>query len=233
MNIQNEDQEWINYRNSFSKSYDETVLNASRLQNKVITSGRKKMESFFGTQTLMDSVIEIGAGTGEHYPFVNHKFNHYCFTDADEGALNVAKNKYKESPECLSFNITGASSLPFEDNSFDRLISAHVLEHLYHPHLALKEWVRVTKPGGIISILIPTDPGLLWRFGRTLGPRKRALARGEPYDYLMARDHVNPCHNLIALIKFYFKENVTEQWWPLSAIPAYDINLFYIAHCRK
>ena len=233
MNLQTEDEEWINYRNSFSTSYDETVLNASGLQHKVIAAGRKKMESFFGSQTMMESVIEVGAGTGEHFPFVNHQFKHFYFTDADGSALDVAKNKYKQRPEALSYHLTGASSLPFDDNTFDRLISAHVFEHIYQPHLALKEWARVTKPGGTISILIPTDPGLLWRFGRTLGPRKRALARGESYDYLMARDHVNPCHNLIALIRFYFKKNVTEQWWPLSPIPAYDFNLFYIAHCRK
>lgn len=39
-------------------------------------------------------------------------------------------------------------SLPFDDQSFDVIMAAHILEHLPDPKLALKEMVRVLKPGG-------------------------------------------------------------------------------------
>jgi len=108
------------------------------------------------------------------------------------------------------------------------VFAGHVLEHIYYPHLALKEWVRVLKDKGTLSILIPTDPGVAWRFSRNLGPRKNAMARNITYDYVMAREHVNPCNNLIAFLKHYFPEH-QDQWWPFS-IPSIDINLFYIFH---
>lgn len=60
-------------------------------------------------------------------------------------------------------------SLPYEDQSFDLVMAAHVLEHLPDPQRALAEMVRVLKPGGMVFICV-TRPSLfgalvqlLWR----------------------------------------------------------------------
>jgi SAM-dependent methyltransferase len=117
-----------------------------------------------------------------------------------------------------------AEKLPFEDAAFDRLIACHVLEHLYKPHEALREWNRVVRPGGIISIVLPCDPGLMYRLGRFFGPPRRHAKRcGYDPEYIDALEHVNPIHNLIALIRYYFVEK-TEIWWPLY-MPSLNMNL--------
>src|SRR3546814_1644399 len=72
--------------------------------------------------------------------------------------------------------------------SVDRLIACHVLEHLHHPHDVLREWYRVLRKGGVLSILLPCDPGVLWRVGRMFGPRANAERAGIEYDYWMARE---------------------------------------------
>jgi len=118
--------------------------------------------------------------------------------------------------------------LSYDDNSFDRIIAAHVLEHIYYPHLVLKEWRRVVKDGGVISIVIPTDPGVAWRLGRHFGPRKNAISQGIDYDYIMAREHINSCNNLISLIQYYFTER-KEAWWPFPIV-SIDLNLFFVCH---
>ena len=117
-------------------------------------------------------------------------------------------------------------------NTFDRTIATHVLEHIPNPHLAIKEWTRITKAGGVLSILIPTDPGLLWRLSRRLGPRRNAIKQGIAYDYIMAREHVNSCTNLLALLRHYF-QNTNESWWPLSIIRSVDMNLFVALNIIK
>lgn len=61
-----------------------------------------------------------------------------------------------------------------------------------------------------------------------MGSRKNAIAQGMAYDYLMAREHVNSCNNLIALLRHYFPEH-TEAWWSISIL-AIDLNLFFIYH---
>lgn len=224
--INGEDQAWLDYRAKFSEVYDDANY-ASSLQSKVMHQSHKMIEKKYSGENFFSNVIEIGAGTGEHLSFVRHQFDRYELTDLDTGTLDVAKSKLAGNSrfEKLSFKTLSGDSLPYEDNSFDRLIATHVLEHLYQPHLVLKEWARVIKNGGVLSIVLPTDPGLAWRFGRCLGPRKNAIEQGISYDYVMAREHVNSCVNLVALIRHYFPVR-NESWWPLS-IQSVDLNLFF------
>lgn len=44
-----------------------------------------------------------------------------------------------------------------EDESIDFVHSSHCLEHLVDPHLGLKNWLRVLKPGGHIVVTIPDE----------------------------------------------------------------------------
>ncbi len=41
------------------------------------------------------------------------------------------------------------------DAKYDFLLSAHNLEHIANPVKALKEWIRVVKPGGALIIILP------------------------------------------------------------------------------
>lgn len=43
-----------------------------------------------------------------------------------------------------------------EDNSYHTVYASHVLEHLDHPVIAIKNWYRITKPGGHLIILVPS-----------------------------------------------------------------------------
>lgn len=43
----------------------------------------------------------------------------------------------------------------FDDNALDFVISSHVLEHTPNPGVALEEWNRIIRPGGIIYFVIP------------------------------------------------------------------------------
>jgi SAM-dependent methyltransferase len=45
--------------------------------------------------------------------------------------------------------------MPFEQNSFDCVISTEVLEHVYNPEIMLAEILRILKPGGIIFLTTP------------------------------------------------------------------------------
>lgn len=226
--MRNEDKAWIDYREKFSEVYDESNY-LSPLQSSVMRASHKLVEKAFDNKAHFSRVLEVGAGTGEHLRFVRHCFDEYRLTDLDPKTLEVAKRKLAGiSSGKVTFEVQKGSELAYPDNTFDRLMAIHVLEHIYQPHLALKEWRRVLKHGGVISILIPTDPGMAWRLGRHFGPRKNAIALGIEYDYVMAREHVNSCNNLIAILRHYFPSS-TEAWWPFP-IPSIDLNLFFAFH---
>ncbi len=229
--MQGEDKAWITYQEKFSEIYDDSNY-AKPLRSFVMREGHKFAEKAFDNQVHFDRVLEIGAGTGEHFPFVRHNFNEYILSDMNPKVLDVAKKKLSGVlDERLQFEMQIGSNLSYPDNSFDRVLAIHILEHIYQPHLALKEWYRVLKPGGVLTILIPTDPGIAWRLGRHLGPRKNALAQGIAYDYIMAREHVNSCNNLIAILRYYFPK-AKQAWWPF-AVPLLDVNLFFYFHTIK
>lgn len=123
--------------------------------------------------------------------------------------------------------------LPFPDNYFDRLIASHVLEHIYHPENALKEWNRIVKNDGVISIALPCDPGIAWRFGRYFSTRhyvKKYGISGNAYDVYMSLQHINSINNLRSIIEYLFEDKKI-YYWPFP-LKTKDINLFYIVNIK-
>jgi ubiquinone/menaquinone biosynthesis C-methylase UbiE len=177
-------------------------------------------------------ILEVGAGTGHHLSYVKPDFQQYVMTDGNDTMLEIASRKFSDQLllKKLVLEKQNAIALSYPDNSFDRLIATHVLEHLPNPVNALKEWNRVVRPNGIISLVLPCDPGMLWRLGRHFGPRRNAKKQGIVYDYLQAVEHVNSIFNLVVFIQYHF-ETVFELWYP-TRLPIPDMNLFYVCHIR-
>ncbi len=224
-----DDPAWLEMRRRFADVYDESNY-AEGLQGFVMRAGHRFSERRFGPAHRFERVLEVGAGTGAHFPFVRHAFGEYYVTDLDAKALEVAEKRAAPGARAgiRVFETQSAAELDYPDQSFDRLVATHVLEHLYHPHAVLREWRRVVRAGGVISVLLPTDPGFAWRAGRRFGPRRRSQRLGLDYDYVMAREHVNPLNNLIAFLRHDFPRR-TEGWWPWG-FPSMDLNLFYVCH---
>jgi phosphatidylethanolamine/phosphatidyl-N-methylethanolamine N-methyltransferase len=193
----------------------------------VMARSHRLIERPYGPSVKFVRVLEVGAGSGVHVKYVRHAFDEYWVTDANTEMLKQADN---DTAKRIVVAVEDATKLSFENASFDRLIATHVLEHLYRPHEVLREWARVLRPGGTLSIVLPCDPGLLWRIGRSFGPRRRGQAQGIAYDYVMAREHVNSITNLVTFINYYFSE-IEQYWWP-NRIPLSDLNLIYAANIR-
>ena len=57
-------------------------------------------------------------------------------------------------------------NLPYEDNSVDEIYAGHLLEHTTPEEEALREWHRVLKVGGKITITVPDVEKLLKLFNK-------------------------------------------------------------------
>jgi phosphatidylethanolamine/phosphatidyl-N-methylethanolamine N-methyltransferase len=186
-------------------------------------------ESSFGANDHFPRVLEVGAGTGVHVGYVRHSYDEYVMTDLNPPMLASADRK---ATAAVLTEVQDATALTYEDESFDRVIAVHVLEHLPRPHEVLREWFRVLRPGGTMSIVLPCDPGAAWRLGRAVGARGKFVKQGIDYDYWMAREHINAINSLVSFLRYYFPRGRTERWLPFR-IPSMDLNLFYITHIRK
>lgn len=215
------------YIQRWSELYEDLNYNAG-MAGYFLKKSHAWCEERFTAADHFSRVIEVGAGSGVHLNYVRHGFDEYVMTDLNPPMLDRIASSGRGGRVVTARE--DASSLSFADASFDRLIATHVLEHLVSPHEVLREWARVLKPGGTMTLVLPCDPGLGWRLGRAVGSRGKFIKAGIEYDYWMAREHVNPINNLVPMLRYYF-EDIDEQWLPLR-IPSMDVNLFYIAHLR-
>lgn len=69
----------------------------------------------------------------------------------------LANHKDKDRVELLQLN---AEELNFKDNSFDLIVGAAILHHLFNPQKALKDCARILKPGGIAIFFEPFSEGM-------------------------------------------------------------------------
>jgi len=217
----------LTYIENYDKNNAEKTLSGSFLQKSHIL-----LEKNLPNSDDVQTILEVGAGSGHHFPYVNKCYSKYIMTDGSAEMLAIAAEKYSREvfSGFLVIEQQDATTLSYPDGCVDRLIATHVLEHLQNPVNVLKEWNRVVRPGGLISIVLPCDPGLLWRLGRHFGPRRNSQKLGLAYDYLQASEHVNSIFNLVVFIRHHF-EFLTETWYP-AILPLPDLNLFYICHIR-
>lgn len=225
------DPDYDQYMDRWSKVYERFNYDQG-LAGYFLKKSHVWCERPFGPDRHFSRVIEVGSGTGVHVNHVRHSFDEYHMTDLNMPMLAGVDGRHQIGKRGkIETRIENACALSVEDESYDRLIATHVLEHLPEPHKVLREWSRVVKPGGTISIVLPCDPGMAWRLGRAVGSRGKFVRAGIDYDYWMAREHINPINNLVSFIEFYF-ESPKAAWLPMR-IPSMDANLFYIAHINK
>ena len=105
------------------------------------------------------------------------------------------------------------------------------------PEEFLSEMMKKLKKGGVLSISLPTDPGLAWRLGRLFVGlfkiNKTYKISFKDFEYMNATEHVNSIFNLIAIINYHFKDFIiNKNYWPFK-IQMPDLNLFYNVNIKK
>jgi ubiquinone/menaquinone biosynthesis C-methylase UbiE len=109
-------------------------------------------------------VLDAGCGTGNFEHFIAEK-NHPPVTidavDFSTEMLSRAKAKCRGLDNVTFQQADLGGRLPFEDATFDRIVSINVLYALPDPDTALRELVRVLKPQGRIILSTPA-PGYAW-----------------------------------------------------------------------
>lgn len=80
--------------------------------------------------------------------------------DLSSEMLNTAHQQLRQANLCHQLYQSDVNTLPFADEYFDAVISAHMLEHLPNPAQGLREMVRVLRPGSPLVVVV-TRSGLL------------------------------------------------------------------------
>jgi SAM-dependent methyltransferase len=111
-----------------------------------------------------DRVLDVGSGPG-HQAFemssVVGDIGHITGVDAADSAIEIARRRCVALPN-VRFQHGDAADLPFDEATFDAVMSSQVFEYLDDVGRALAEMFRVLKPGGRV-LVHDTDWGaMLW-----------------------------------------------------------------------
>lgn len=98
-----------------------------------------------------ERVLDIGTGTGSAAAAAVGEGREVIGVDAAPGMLAIAR---REVPGAR-FEEMDFAAMGFEDASMDVVIAAHSLLFATDPAAVLAEWLRVTRPGGRLSLSVP------------------------------------------------------------------------------
>lgn len=99
-------------------------------------------------------VADVGCGTG--YLLVNlaRQFGEVIAVDASEGMLERARQRVDAAGlSNVTFRTGRLESLPLESGEVDAAIASLVLHHTLEPQSAVRELVRVVRPGGRVLVV--------------------------------------------------------------------------------
>jgi phosphatidylethanolamine/phosphatidyl-N-methylethanolamine N-methyltransferase len=174
------------------------------------------------------SILEIGAGKGEHLPYVKQKYQNYDVLDI------LPKPENFDVDQKVNYIQEDICDLDIELGQYDRIISMCVFHHLSNPTNAMVNIKKHLNNGGVFSLFLPSDPGFLNRLNRKLFVTPKAQKEGfEHYELVNAREHKNHYWSLKTQLNHEFRGyKISKRYYPFG-IPMGNLSLFSIWHIQS
>lgn len=174
-------------------------------------------------------ILEVGAGGGQHARYVRHPFDWLIqCAIRPENIPSVA-----DDPRIVKeLMMVDAQDLPYIDNNYDRLIATCLLAHLSDPEKALEEWKRVVRPGGVISIYVPCEPGFLLRISQMMTTRRKQKRLGYNGRLLHYREHRNHYPGMMTFIRQIYGSDATVTNYPFPFL-GWNFNLWSVVQVES
>jgi SAM-dependent methyltransferase len=111
-----------------------------------------------------DILLDAGVGFGRHAFEAARRGARVVALDYAADEVRVTRNTFGAMLEAGEItrdqfvaSLQGdATRLPFNDASFDHIITSEVLEHIQDDVSAIAEFQRILKPGGSLTVTVPT-----------------------------------------------------------------------------
>lgn len=101
-----------------------------------------------------EHILELGHGNGSHIPDLLSQANDLHYTGLEISELMHHEARKSEAPERsnVDFHLYPGDLFPFDDNSFDRIMTVNTVYFWNDPHTVVREMHRVLRPGGSVHI---------------------------------------------------------------------------------
>ena len=122
-----------------------------------VTYSKKDAMRVMASLPIQGRLLDVGGGTGRVASAIREYVDEIIIADVSFGMLAHSPRADSSTGSDLCFRpVCGASeTLPFADNSFERVIMVDALHHVIHHANSAHEMLRVLKPGGVLVIEEP------------------------------------------------------------------------------
>lgn len=117
------------------------------------------------------TILDVGTGTGFLALLFAEMGHNVTGIDISKSMLERSRYNADKLKLTVDFMHCDAENLPFVDETFDIVISRHLLWTMPNPKIAVNEWSRVVRSGGKLMLIDGRwhDPAINMRFRRFLG----------------------------------------------------------------
>lgn len=164
----------------------------------------RSMESPYTNQNF-PITLELGAGHGQHFPFVLHEFDTYFETDLRENfSLNPQAPMNLSPNKRINLKVNAENLQMFKNESVDRIVATCLLAHLPNLLEALIEWRQKITKNGVITFYVPMEGGVLTQIARRMFIWKRSKNLTNDPELICYMDHINYYLKMKKIIFYVF-----------------------------
>jgi len=146
--------------------------------------------------------LEVGATHGQHLSFVSHTYDNYILSDLVISAELEKCSSSNSKTSLLEADVRDLKGI--KSGTCDRILMTCLLHHVRDTSSVLEELLRCVKPvSGVIDILLPREPSILWNLGRVLlvFPRVRLSGKSwSQYWKYVKLEHVTTHKRIVEVI---------------------------------
>ena len=135
-------------------------------------------------------VLEVGCGNGVMWEGRTDLLApDACvyLSDISPGMLEESAAKHGGDNR-FGYLLTGAESVPFDEVTFDAVMAHFMVYHLASPEDALAEFCRVTRPDGVVGLLLPIEGSMSELYGLAHRIDARVSEKGRAQEMFGDRD---------------------------------------------
>lgn len=148
------------HEEDFRRKY--TKEGSSKIGARLLDNYFLSVEKLLQTANLSKGAktLEVGCGEGFSTKRLREILDKNIALEGSEFVAEQIPNAQLHNPGVRIIE-ESVYDLKRKDNSLDVIFLLEVMEHLDHPEAALKEVLRVLKPGGLLIVGVPREP--IWR----------------------------------------------------------------------